>query len=304
LEEMMSSYLRCRGNTHTHTTVSDGDVPVEDAVAWYKSHGYHFVVITDHNRIADVSGLSTPEFLVIPGCEISLNAEDKPVHVNALNVQEMPKCTPGKTIAETLQKEVDATRDFGGVPQVNHPNWCWAFTHVQMAELTGCRLLEIYNAGTDCNNFGAGGMLSVEEIWDNLLTQGMRIYGVAADDSHHFAREFWGRVSPPGRGWVDVWVPELTAEAVLSALEEGRFYASSEISLSAYEVTNSRISLRIEQVDDFRYTTTFIGRGGKVLAEKYGTDVHYDIRGDEGYVRARIFSSNGGYAWTQPVFLE
>jgi len=29
---------------------------------------------------------------------------------------------------------------------------------------------------------------------------------------------------------------------------------------------------------------------------------HYRLRGSDTYVRARVFSSAGEYAWTQPVF--
>ena len=38
-----------RGNTHTHTLWSDGDTFPEMAVDWYKSHGYEFLVLTDHD---------------------------------------------------------------------------------------------------------------------------------------------------------------------------------------------------------------------------------------------------------------
>jgi hypothetical protein len=38
-----------RGNTHTHTYWSDGDAAPEQAVGWYAEHGYHFVVLSDHN---------------------------------------------------------------------------------------------------------------------------------------------------------------------------------------------------------------------------------------------------------------
>jgi hypothetical protein len=38
-----------KGNTHTHTLWSDGDAPPEVAADWYKSHGYHFLVLSDHN---------------------------------------------------------------------------------------------------------------------------------------------------------------------------------------------------------------------------------------------------------------
>lgn len=38
-----------KGNTHTHTWWSDGDSPPEVIAAWYKQHGYHFLVLSDHN---------------------------------------------------------------------------------------------------------------------------------------------------------------------------------------------------------------------------------------------------------------
>lgn len=40
-----------KGNTHTHTWWSDGDSPPENAAAWYREHGYQFLVLSDHNRM-------------------------------------------------------------------------------------------------------------------------------------------------------------------------------------------------------------------------------------------------------------
>ncbi|HXX94072.1 MAG TPA: hypothetical protein VEN81_10585, partial [Planctomycetota bacterium] len=42
-----------RGNTHTHTLWSDGDGAPEAVVAWYKEHGYQFLVLSDHNILAE-----------------------------------------------------------------------------------------------------------------------------------------------------------------------------------------------------------------------------------------------------------
>ncbi|MCB1009804.1 MAG: hypothetical protein KDB94_13040 [Acidobacteria bacterium] len=42
-----------RGNTHTHTLWSDGDVAPEAAVDWYSSRGYDFLVLSDHNILAE-----------------------------------------------------------------------------------------------------------------------------------------------------------------------------------------------------------------------------------------------------------
>jgi hypothetical protein len=38
-----------KGNTHTHSLWSDGDAAPEKIADWYKSHGYDFLVLSDHN---------------------------------------------------------------------------------------------------------------------------------------------------------------------------------------------------------------------------------------------------------------
>jgi len=38
-----------KGNLHMHSFWSDGNVYPEQAVDWYKDHGYHFVCLSDHN---------------------------------------------------------------------------------------------------------------------------------------------------------------------------------------------------------------------------------------------------------------
>nr|MBI1228489.1 histidinol-phosphatase [Cytophagales bacterium] len=42
-----------KGNLHTHSYWSDGDEFPEVIMDWYKSHGYHFVALTDHNIFAE-----------------------------------------------------------------------------------------------------------------------------------------------------------------------------------------------------------------------------------------------------------
>ncbi len=42
-----------RGNLHTHSYWSDGDDFPEMVVDWYKSHGYHFLALSDHNILAE-----------------------------------------------------------------------------------------------------------------------------------------------------------------------------------------------------------------------------------------------------------
>ena len=53
-----------------------------------------------------------------------------------------------------------------------------------------------------------------------------------------------------------------------------------------------------------KFTTYFIGEGGKVLATSFDTIPVYEIKGNEKYVRVRVDSSFGSSAWTQPLYLR
>jgi hypothetical protein len=47
----------------------------------------------------------------------------------------------------------------------------------------------------------------------------------------------------------------------------------------------------------------FVGRGGQVLQDVGATEATYTFTETEGYVRAKIFESNGYLAWCQPVMI-
>src|SRR5437899_6120110 len=42
-----------KGNLHTHSYWSDGNDFPEMIADWYKSHGYHFLGLSDHNVLSD-----------------------------------------------------------------------------------------------------------------------------------------------------------------------------------------------------------------------------------------------------------
>src|SRR5450755_1002775 len=76
-----------KGNVHTHTTLSDGGSSPEQTIAWYRSHGYQFLALTDHNsfsRPARYASLQEPGFVLLPGEEITMTGKGRQVHVNAL----------------------------------------------------------------------------------------------------------------------------------------------------------------------------------------------------------------------------
>jgi hypothetical protein len=166
------------------------------------------------------------------------------------------------------------------------------------------RLFEIYNGHPFTNLSGGGGKPSLEEMWDEILSSGTLLYGIAVDDAHHFKRIGDPNASTPGHGWVVVRAPKLSTEEILGAMERGDFYASTGVELADLLAGPETIEISMRTRGDTLFTTRFIGRGGALLLETGENPARYEIRGDEGYVRATIVDSNGRRAWIQPVVVR
>ena len=297
-----------KGNLHTHTINSDGDSSPDEVVRWYKEHRYDFLVLTDHNYPTPVTGLNTvfgaeEKFLVVRGEEVTDHFGEKPIHVNAFHPGAFIAPQGGSSVLDTMQRNVNAIRTAQGVPSINHPNFGWAITTDDLRRLENDRLFEVYNGHPQVNNLGGGGAPGLEQMWDAVLSSGRLLHGIAVDDAHHFKQ--WGpRSSNPGRAWVAVRARSLSADALRDALERGDFYASTGVTLSDVSRLPNGLRLAIRAENPFKYTTEFIGVNGKVLKTSYDNPATYTLAAEDRYVRARVISSGGEMAWTQPAFRE
>jgi hypothetical protein len=295
-----------KGNLHSHTQNSDGDSTPDEVVRWYREHGYQFATITDHNYLTSVERLNAShgaegKFLVVRGEEVTNRFGDKPLHVNGLNPDSFIKPPGGSSVSVMLQNMIDAVRDARGVPSVNHPNFGWAITGDELAQVQRTRLFEVFNGHPTVNNLGGGGVPGLEETWDRILSSGKLLYGIAVDDAHYFKRPEDKTVPRPGTGWVYVRTPRLEPRAIVDALERGDFYASTGVELQALDVSPASIRVAVKQKQSSRYRVQFIGRHGRLLSEAIQSPATYTFKGDEGYVRAKVLESNGDVAWIQPV---
>lgn len=296
-----------KGNTHTHTLNSDGDSTPADVVSWYRENKYNFLFLTDHEYVNNVDALNEVygkpgSFIVLSGQEVTDSFDRKPYHINALGISRV--VTPNKLegAVATLQKNIDDVVRLGGIAQINHPNFGWALTAEHLISLNNYTLLEIHNGHPLVNNKGGGGVPSAEEMWDSVLTSGKIVFAIADDDSHYFKRIGDPTAPTPGQGWIYVRAAELSLEAILTSVKRGDFYASTGVELTDYQASNKQIVVTVKVQSSSKYRIQFIGRGGKLLSEVFTSPAIYAIKGDEGYIRARVLESNGKMAWAQPFF--
>ncbi|MBL9186430.1 MAG: hypothetical protein JNK23_03035 [Opitutaceae bacterium] len=281
-------------------------------------------------------------FLMIPGLEITSNwkrpktdtlpERTGPVHMNLTNPRENVAAIAGEDATVIMQQTVDAVneqRKRTGQPMLlhlNHPNFRSGITAEELMRVKGERFFEVYNGHPGVDNEGDAARLSMDAMWDAILTVRLAelglepMFGVGTDDSHHYHTIGLGK-SNVGRGWVMVRARHLTAESIVLAMEAGDFYASSGVTLDDVKREGRTLSLAIKAEPGVTYRTQFIGtrRGydpktellapigkgpartlphrryskdvGAVLAEADGARVSYTLQGDELYVRAKIVSS-------------
>jgi predicted metal-dependent phosphoesterase TrpH len=298
-----------KGNTHTHTTESDGDSTPEEVTRWYAKRDYNFLVLTDHNVHTPIDELAATfnvpgRFLLMRGEEVSSGLSGKSIHVNGLDTRGVVGRQTGTSILDILQKSVDAIRRQSGVPHINHPNFTWALTADQLQQVRDNTLFEIHNGHPMVNNAGGGGVPGLEAAWDAILSNGVLLYGIAVDDAHHFKQPWNRELALPGRAWVTVRAPRLEARAILDAMERGDFYASTGIVLDDVQATRSAMTIVVRKASFAKYRIQFIGRRGALLHEALESPATYTFRGDEGYVRAKVLDSNGLVAWCQPIMVS
>lgn len=297
-----------KGNTHTHTSESDGDSSPDDVTRWYAERDYNFLVLSDHNLQTPIEKLSATygvagRFMLMRGEEVTTSFEGKAIHVNGLDAKSAIGRQSGTSVFEILQKSVDAIRRQSGVPHINHPNFQWSLTAEQLQQVKGNTLFEVYNGHPMVNNLGGGGVPGVEAAWDAILSNGVVLYGIAVDDAHYFKQPWNRELSLPGRAWIVVRAMRLEAGSILDAMERGDFYASTGVVLDDVQVTKTSLTVVVRPSKFAKYRIQFIGRHGALLHEALDTSASYTFKGSEGYVRAKVLESNGQVAWIQPVVL-
>ena len=277
------------------------------------------------------SQFNKPEsFLLIQGEEISDAFDQKPIHLNAGNIEEVIQPMGGRTALETIQNNVRAVlvqRERTGKPimvHVNHPNFGYAITAEDLMRVQGEKFFEVYNGHPSTGNRGDELHASADRMWDIILTWRLSelrlpvMYGLAVDDGHNY-HNIPSRESNPGRGWVMVLAKELSAASLIEAMESGRFYSSSGVMLRRIEVNREGLAVEVDPVAGETYKIEFIGtrkgydatsnpvvdeEGNEIRAtRRYSLDIGetfktveenhatYSFRGDEIYVRVLVTSS-------------
>lgn len=323
-----------KANLHAHTTDSDGALTPEELKELYRSHGYSILAITDHGYMGDRSHLTDENFVVISGYENHLEPTwNRPLprstkcyhlcfyaprpdiigmvgmtdyyHEFCFTYKKKELCPREELIGgyftgensgfgvDNLNRLTEQANALGYLVVLNHPTW----SHLDGRDYLGVRgltALEIYNHGSEMGGYET----ECGIIYDQMLSDGQRIYCTANDDTH----------AHPGAndtfGGYNVMYPEaLTYEGVFAAMRDGKMYASTGAAFRGISVEGNRVTTGSDDACVIRLITDRYAcchrRASHGLSE-----VTFDVAEDVKWFRLTAENENGEKAFSRAYFRQ
>ena len=303
------TYRWLKGNHHGHSTLSDGeDDPVETIEA-YEAAGYDYFALSEHDYLADPSWYRhRTSMTLLPAVEVTSAAGQTLMFLGASDALPAARTL---SLAE-LSKRIS---DDGGLFIADHPKWLYKpFTqHTSLAELLAAPAATAIEIYTGVIERMAGDPYALD-LWDSLLSSGRRVFGHATDDQHSVIDRFLG--------WNCVQWPDgapVTASGIIEALANGRFYASTGVTVSEISLSQNGKEVRIRS--DAKCIRWFVRDGRLAHVSESGEGAlnvddldtaprlnrpwrFFRSIEDMQYVRAELIGADGRRAWSQPFFIE
>ena len=294
-----------RGNLHTHSTLSDGVLPLEEVCRRYKAEGYDFLAVTDHfigaygYPIADTEPYRDNRFTTILGAELHSGAMQNGElwHILAVGLPrdfKAPNAPGFLPVAdqETGPELARRARDAGAFVAVAHPQWS-GMTLDDARSIDAAHAVEIYNHGcaTGCDR--ADGF----HVADLLLSEGRRLTLIATDDAHFSEPDHFG-------GWVMVKAEANTPELLLEALKRGDFYSSQGPEIRGVSLSASQATVQSSAA----VTVIVQGHGSGAVAvhghSMTETTIPLQRFFNSAWIRITVIDAAGKRAWSNPIWIR
>jgi len=313
-----------KGQLHIHTTESDGRQSPYDLEVAYRTAGYGFVSVSDHNRITTDPGASGILHLangIEQTTDIIGGAPDKYSHVLGIG---LPLDYDSTGDVYNHQQIINKMTAAGGYAIAAHPNsnatgggWNqkkgWTIAQLKTPGLLG---MSIFNAFA----YSASGKYRSEEPllgslgstalrkWDRVLSAGYRCWGFAVDDGHDVS-ETKQQYFDEGYIIVNSALAEPTTADIISNIVRGNFFASWKGPEISIKVNGSNIKVSV--IGGGNYYIRFIGNRGVKLSQTYGPTATFTATESllGSYIRVEVdddkdrYKGGSGITYSQPMYV-
>lgn len=273
-----------RGNLHSHSSESSGcaSVPLLAGIERHWKAGARFLAITDHDTVTDLSAARVrwTDVTFLEGFEWSSSE-------NILFIGEKMPPLHEHSLREALRRAAGLLTVICH-PRPNLGREYWTIPMILALDPPPVGI-EVYNSHYSRRHAAARSPNPLyADVWDALLTKGLRVWGFTNDDSHDPAD--FGLTATVAN------VEDRSPASLMRALKAGRFYGTTGLTLHEVGMSGDAISVSLDSGAHGR----FVGPGGIVLGESDGREFAFRAH-DEDYIR---FEAEGraGRIFLQPFF--
>lgn len=318
-----------KGNMHCHSSLSDGRLSPEELKEIYKTAGYSFLAITDHEHINNNSYLDDEDFITITStelaikqtagastlsdtnmkvCHLNLYAKEQDNDYNICYNEEYdhfsakerraafkrPECDFERTYgAQGINRLIKTANENGFFVAYNHPRWSLE-NYSDYSGYEGLWGVEIYN--TSCNR---DGIYEYDiNVADDMLRDGKRVFCTSGDDNHNWSDDSFGT-------FVSVNADSLEYKSVISALLSGNFYTSTGPAIYEISLDGCEVSVKCSNAERIYLSTA--GRRSECTVAAEGqllTEAKFTVKPEDIYFRISVRDKNGSIADSQSYFTE
>jgi hypothetical protein len=278
------NYKWFKGNTHTHTTNSDGRLTPDEAIKLYKSKGYDFLCLTDHYRQSET--VENNGFLQLSGTELDCMKQHSAYHIVGIGMERPFAVDRTKPVEP--QQLIDSIRAAGGRAILAHPAWSLMPTEeiLKLKDLSGA---EVFNSVSRPPFTGDRADSSV--LLDITAAYGMPLPLIAADDSHYYRGD-------ECYAFIYVNAEALTRENILEGIDNGRFYASQGPEFYQIEYKDSEIKVKCSPCKRAIFYSNMVWTPDRVQESENSESFSYKINKNEFFIRVELNDNNGKKAWS------
>ncbi|MFO1325742.1 MAG: CehA/McbA family metallohydrolase [Rubrivivax sp.] len=286
-----------KGNLHTHSTTSDGQLPADEVCRRYRERGYDFICLSDHflpaydYPVTDTRPCRTDGFTTILGAEVHVPSTDlgEKWHLlaNGLPLDFEPT-RDGETAPEIAARCAAA----GAFVSIVHPAW-YSLSVDDARSIDAAHAVEVYNHTSQVKTDRGDGTVML----DSLLALGHRLNALACDDAHFEFDDAFG-------AWVMVKAPERDPDALLAALKAGHYYSSTGVELHGIHVDGDELVVECSPA-----TGVFLLGKGSRAVQVVGRDLT-SVRlpahklGKHSFMRVTVVDAMGRRAWSNPFWRD
>lgn len=311
-----------KANLHSHSVHSDGHLTPEQLKEAYKKQGYSILAVTDHEHLLNHSDLNDEDFILITAYEMYIRTlpfnylSDSQAHINLYSKtpdNKMLYYTPSitkyipqeelKTLCyhklveerqysvDFLKQTIEDAKKCGYIVCHNHPTWSLEDQSVASA-YDGCFAMEIYN--NDCYQLGY--CEYNQHYYEYQLNRGLKMFPIASDDNHNPPNG----VQDSFGGFTYILAKEFGYGGIISALENGDFYASTGPRIYSLVADNGELSVTTSPAERIMFITDNHHRKAFIAKENESVNkASFNMNPTDKWLRIEVVDDKGRRAFSR-----